>query len=304
MATTKYYFTIKTADQAKAGTDSNIFIILHGECGQTNEVRLNGYLSGNAFERNDTDKCSIRLTDVGNIYKISLRSDMRYAGADWLLSYIEVKREGIPYSAHFDINEWIDNEKTHTYTSSDIIHNDCLYTTGIKDYKQYILTLPPNGSYSYNHTEKLTKTSCYKNSVTKQSSTQFNTELQHKENYSAALSLFDKLVSLNAVSENFLKFAFSQGFSSTTINELITTDSQEITKSVSLNLSNPTPQNKYYLMKYQLTTVDALLSTGDIAISFSVEQSIEFAGVAEISYDEYVALCNSNSAALATVTAN
>src|SRR5688572_10037516 len=39
-----YEFTIHTGDQATAGTDSNIFVILHGERGTTDEVRLNGYI--------------------------------------------------------------------------------------------------------------------------------------------------------------------------------------------------------------------------------------------------------------------
>jgi hypothetical protein len=48
-----YEFTIHTGDQATAGTDSNIFVVLYGERGTTDEVRLNGYISGDAFERID-----------------------------------------------------------------------------------------------------------------------------------------------------------------------------------------------------------------------------------------------------------
>lgn len=88
----KYDFEIHTGDEAGAGTDSNIFVQLVGERGITNEVRLNGHISGDAFERNRTDRFAAPFDrDVGDIYLIKLRSDMRYAGAAWLLDKIKVR---------------------------------------------------------------------------------------------------------------------------------------------------------------------------------------------------------------------
>lgn len=99
MGQTNYNFLIKTADESKAGTDSNIFLVLYGENGQTVETRLNQYIKGNAFERNDLDDFNIKLDDVGEIYKIDLRSDCRYAGAGWRLSYIKITKEGSKHRA-------------------------------------------------------------------------------------------------------------------------------------------------------------------------------------------------------------
>ncbi len=295
MGKVKYYFTIKTADQMYAGTDSNIFVVLYGEYGQTHEERLNGHISGNAFERNNTDTCSIALEDVGNIYQLALRSDMAYAGADWRLSYIEVQRDGNSYTTRFNINEEINDKSTKFYQSADIVHNVDTYTTTVKPYKEYVVTVPGNGSYKYSHTETITKSSVYRNSTTKQSTTEFNTELQKKSQYSASLPLFEGLVNVSGVSENFLKFAFSQGFSSQVVNEVITTDAKEITTTVSLDLPNPLNINRYYLMKYQLVIINALVSTGDIAAKFDTEQSIEFCGATEIDEAQYNALSSSNS---------
>jgi hypothetical protein len=102
---------VKTADEMGAGTDSNIFLILHGEFGTSTEVRLNKHIKGNAFERNQTDR--LELTDfpeLGRIFKIRVRSDTSYAGSDWRLSYIRVYPRQPDYpSSIFRYENWIDN---------------------------------------------------------------------------------------------------------------------------------------------------------------------------------------------------
>lgn len=121
-----YQLVIHTGDQATAGTDSNIFVILHGERGSTDEIRLNGFIAGDAFERNKTDTCTIPFNDdVGDIYRITVRSDERYAASDWLLGRIEVRAvvdaaKGIyrPTSV-FHINSWIKDDKPHTFDVTD-----------------------------------------------------------------------------------------------------------------------------------------------------------------------------------------
>jgi hypothetical protein len=120
-----YEIKVKTADEYKAGTDSNIFIILEGEKGQAAEVRLNGHFKGNAFERNNLDVATIDFDrDVGRVFKIVLRSDMMYAGAGWRVSYIEIQRKGSDgnglsnISSRFNINEWIEDKAVHEYILS------------------------------------------------------------------------------------------------------------------------------------------------------------------------------------------
>lgn len=114
---TKYHIEIKTADQYKAGTDSNIFIRLYGSRGISSEVRLNGHIKGNAFERNHLDKCDLSFDeDFGDIYMITLRSDMMYAGAGWLCNYFTVQREGSGVvKFQFPSGEWIENKAVRQY---------------------------------------------------------------------------------------------------------------------------------------------------------------------------------------------
>ncbi len=114
---TTYKFTIHTVDQANAGTDSNIFLKLYGDRGISPEVRLNKYISGNAFERNKTDTCSIEYDkDYGEIYMIEVRSDMQYAAPDWLCDYFKIEKKDDPdYSitVQFPSGYWINNKENH-----------------------------------------------------------------------------------------------------------------------------------------------------------------------------------------------
>ncbi|WP_130863113.1 PLAT/LH2 domain-containing protein [Bacilliculturomica massiliensis] len=117
-AITQYQFTIKTTDKFLAGTDSNIYVQLVGDKGITNEREFNELISGNAFERGDTDQVTITFNNaIGTLQKIRIRSDMKWAGADWHLSWIKVQPmlNGSPYGASktFQFNQWIDTTNVY-----------------------------------------------------------------------------------------------------------------------------------------------------------------------------------------------
>lgn len=127
----KYHFEIKTADQYLAGTDANIFVRLYGERGiSKNEIRLNGYISDNAFERDQHDYFDVTLNeDLGDIYMIDVRSDNKYGGAGWLCSYFKITRKaqnekgeevsGPTVTFSLPSGEWIEDTKVHTYKATD-----------------------------------------------------------------------------------------------------------------------------------------------------------------------------------------
>jgi hypothetical protein len=117
--TTDYSIRIKTADQSGAGTDSNIFLALHGESGRTAEVRLNPLISHNAFERNSTETVLLRnQSDVGRIYQVDIRSDDKYLGSDWRLDWIKIDPSD-PHCAAtiFYYNDWVGDTKTRNLTA-------------------------------------------------------------------------------------------------------------------------------------------------------------------------------------------
>jgi hypothetical protein len=115
-----YKFQIHTADVSGAGTDSNIFIKICGDNGCTSEQVVNPLISGNAFERNQTDTFTVNdPVNVGNISSIQLRSDTKYAGSDWALGWIIITKDSKDWVFQTQ-NVWIQDTSTHTFNLSSV----------------------------------------------------------------------------------------------------------------------------------------------------------------------------------------
>ena len=122
-AATQYTITVKTGSPLGAGTDANIYVRLIGETGlMTDEVELNSLISGNAFERNDTDTVTASFNrNVGRVNEIQVRSDMKWAGADWYVDWIKVQKgsgSGSDQAVTLQVKEWIADTTTRIYTTS------------------------------------------------------------------------------------------------------------------------------------------------------------------------------------------
>ncbi len=108
---TNYTVTVHTGDKTGAGTDANITLTIRGSAGSTPAITLNPHISGNAFERNNTDVAQLTdVFDVGKITSIVVSSDDKYAGSAWYLGWIEVKSASGSVK-RFNFNNWI--EKGH-----------------------------------------------------------------------------------------------------------------------------------------------------------------------------------------------
>lgn len=105
---TDYTVRVYTGDRSLAGTDANIFLSLQGTTGSISEQRLNGLISGDAFERNSTNTCVLRnLAMIGNLTSITVRSDDAGLASGWFLGWIEISAPGIP-TRRFTLNNWIE----------------------------------------------------------------------------------------------------------------------------------------------------------------------------------------------------
>ncbi len=286
-----YNFEIKTGDIMYAGTDSNIFLTLYGETGQLNEQRLNGYISGNAFERNDTNRFSINYgdADVGRIYKITMHSDCKYGGSDWYASYVKITRGGNDKNdesnlpSTFQINAWINDtgNKDYTLQQTDWQKNIAKYETVVTPYKSYKISVPSNSTYKYSHTEETTTGFSYTNAETKKTTQQFNQEITGKGSYSSAAKLTEQL-SVTKAFEGFLKFGFSQGFEDTKFSQFVKTENQKISTTVEQTLDNKSPQTKTYEAQFNMVKVNAISKLNSIIASFSANSEIVFAGFIEV----------------------
>ncbi len=109
LGTRNYTVKIYTGDKSGAGTDSNIFLSIKGAQGFIGEQRLNGLISGNAFERNQTDTLTLNgLESVGELVEITVRSDDKYIASGWFLGWIEISSPGIA-TKRFNFNGWIES---------------------------------------------------------------------------------------------------------------------------------------------------------------------------------------------------
>lgn len=285
----KYHFEIKTGDEYMAGTDSNIFIVLYGETGQLDEVRLNGYIRGNAFERNQTDHCDIEFDeDVGRIYQVVLRSDCKYGGSDWRLSYVKVSRCKNPGDADglecnnaskFSINEWINNTNKRTYKVKYDQWSDNIakYETVEVPYQKYRIAVPANSTYSYEKTVETTTEFQYTNIKTKKTTQKFNQEIGGSASYKATEAATAALETVKNFS-GYLKFAFEQGFESTEVNQLVKTEKKTISETVKQDVPNKTGKQQEYWARFNLIKVNAISKSGDIVALFSGNSKVVFAG--------------------------
>ena len=118
---TQYRLKLKTGNAMGAGTDADIYVKLTGTKGETNEVELTSLYNGNAFEKG-TDHTVVANFDqnIGEIQKVTVRSDMSGVGPDWLLDSIQAepfwKNQAQAGQKNFDCKEWIVNKNSHTYS--------------------------------------------------------------------------------------------------------------------------------------------------------------------------------------------
>lgn len=122
-----FYVEVKTQDSSGAGTDSNIYLTIYGDKGNTGEINLGTYAgSGNNFEKNDLDCFHIGYNKnaIGTINKIVIRKDNSGSGPDWKASYITVTEEVADgqtgQSVKFNINREIEDE-TVTITNKTVL---------------------------------------------------------------------------------------------------------------------------------------------------------------------------------------
>jgi lipoxygenase homology domain-containing protein 1 len=65
-----YRIRVQTSDVRGAGTDSDVFIVIHGSQGSSSEFELAN--AANNFERNQTDTFEVSGLDVGSIHSITV----------------------------------------------------------------------------------------------------------------------------------------------------------------------------------------------------------------------------------------
>ena len=283
LSNTNYKVTIHTADEYLAGTDSNIFLTLYGPLGESNEVRLNGKIKGNAFERNDIDRVTIEVPQsLGDIYKVDVRSDCMYAGSGWRLDYIQVQRQKTsedkaePPTAHFACKEWIENKKVHTYKVTSglpvsSVPEDTMesYDSGARIYVPAHQSLTYTDTLSVEVGYALSETTAFKIST--------NTQLSIQGGFGPGGSNADaKVGSLTAA----LQFALSTENSKST--EISQNQTHTRTVKCEVTLKNDTDEEKVYAVYLSRKKRVHTITMGDYCFKLPEYLNERFDGVREL----------------------
>ena len=124
-----FYIEVKTQDSSGAGTDSNIYLTIYGDKGNTGEINLGTYAgSSDNFEKGDLDCFYIGYNKnaIGTINKIEIRKDDSGSNPDWKVEYIKITEEvaeGVEaQSVTFSLNQKL-GDSTYTFDSSHITGN-------------------------------------------------------------------------------------------------------------------------------------------------------------------------------------
>ena len=267
MAKRKYYFVVHTCDEYLAGTDSNIFVTLYGEKGVSESQRLNGHISGNAFERNNYDVFSVEYDlDVGEVYKIKVQTDAKYGGSDWKCNYIQISTNKIDKNSgegsYFVINEWI-TKKDHDYiypVTSGYNYN----VEPIKPYNVVVqrgeLFVPANSTYSGEVKTSLTYNVDYSKVTT--------TEIGSEASVKVELDIIEADFSfkINKTIEESSKINFNE--------------THEFNQTVSI--SEPSDKPRKFAIMWNEHNDEYNVEMGDLKFHFMVPVELTFAGLKEI----------------------
>lgn len=103
----RYKVSVRTADKRGAGTDAHVFLILHGDKGDSGKRALES--AGNNFERGKVDIFGFEAFDVGELTKITVGHDGSGPGAGWFLDNVIVRDETHRNKEYkFQCGRWLD----------------------------------------------------------------------------------------------------------------------------------------------------------------------------------------------------
>lgn len=103
-----YLVTTTTGNMKGAGTNSSVFIRLHGSIASSGELRLENSKSN--FDRGRKDTFCLETADLGDLHQVNIRHDNCGTSPSWYLVSIEVKDErGAVYN--FPCNQWLSTEE-------------------------------------------------------------------------------------------------------------------------------------------------------------------------------------------------
>ncbi|RNA02032.1 tetratricopeptide repeat 25 [Brachionus plicatilis] len=115
----EFTVTVVTSNKLGAGTDSNVFINIFGENGETGKLALDRREEkGKLFDKGNTDTFIVETKNVGDIKKINLSHDGKGIGAGWHIDRVEITNNNV--TKKFPIDRWLDEDEGDGKTEIDL----------------------------------------------------------------------------------------------------------------------------------------------------------------------------------------
>lgn len=104
-----YKVEVHTGDKRGGGTNSDVFVNLFGERGDTGERWLRkSETNRDKFERGKVDVFNIEAVQLKHLDKIRIGHNGKRAGAGWFLNKVVVRQDGnSKYDQTFECNRWL-----------------------------------------------------------------------------------------------------------------------------------------------------------------------------------------------------
>ncbi|RNA20950.1 lipoxygenase homology domain-containing 1, partial [Brachionus plicatilis] len=101
--------TVFTSDKKYAGTDSNVYVVLYGDKGKSDDLSLRE--NSDNFEKGRKDKFRIETNEIGIPFKIRISHDNSGKAPGWHLDRIELENLETKEKYYFNCNRWLDKKE-------------------------------------------------------------------------------------------------------------------------------------------------------------------------------------------------
>lgn len=101
--------TVYTSEKKNAGTDANVYLVLYGDKGKTDDVVLRE--NSENFEKGKKDKFRIETNDIGVPFKMRIGHDNSGRAPGWHLDRVELENLETKEKYYFNCNRWLDKKE-------------------------------------------------------------------------------------------------------------------------------------------------------------------------------------------------
>ncbi|XP_072045883.1 lipoxygenase homology domain-containing protein 1-like [Amphiura filiformis] len=139
-----YKVFVTTSDVKGAGTDANVYVIIHGDEVDTGKQFLKSSKTNkNKFETGQTDEFEVEAIEVGDITKIKIGHDNAGGFAGWMLDRVEIESPSTHGKRlYFSCGRWFDTDKEDGAIERELIPLE----HGMETYNIFVTTADEKGA--------------------------------------------------------------------------------------------------------------------------------------------------------------